>query len=176
MVHNVPIYLRSFKGHMYFLCTWLIWVGLYKTAVVGKLRVHFRVTWAHIFFYSLPQRNSVHRINYKEFLIENYCQQRNITYIVCQRTPDSYIFGSSTTYDRSSLPCTQVRPDRGSNSWRPDHNSTVHVTETPALTTRPSVTSSSCHWDACSELNWIELNLVYLHTKHIKVHHRLFHA
>ena len=36
---------------------------------------------------------------------------------------------------------SQVRPDRGSNSWPPDHDSTVHVTETPALTTRPSVTS-----------------------------------
>ena len=35
----------------------------------------------------------------------------------------------------------QVRPDRGSNSWPPDHDSTVHVTETPALTTRPSVIS-----------------------------------
>ena len=36
----------------------------------------------------------------------------------------------------------QVRPDRGSNSWSPDHDSTVHVTETPALTTRSSVTST----------------------------------
>ena len=36
----------------------------------------------------------------------------------------------------------QVRPDRGSNSWPPDHDSTFHVTEMPALTTRPSVTSS----------------------------------
>ena len=25
-------------------------------------------------------------------------------------------------------------------------------------------------------VNWIELNLVYLHTKHIKAHHRLFHV
>ena len=32
------------------------------------------------------------------------------------------------------------RPDRGSNSWPPDHDSTFHVTDTPALTTRPSVT------------------------------------
>ena len=29
----------------------------------------------------------------------------------------------------------QVRPDRGSNSQPPDHDSTLHVTETPALTT-----------------------------------------
>ena len=35
----------------------------------------------------------------------------------------------------------QVRPDRGLNSWPPDHDSTFHVTETPALTTWPSVTS-----------------------------------
>ena len=34
----------------------------------------------------------------------------------------------------------QVRPDRGSNSRPPDHDSTLHVTETPSLTTRPSVT------------------------------------
>ena len=25
-------------------------------------------------------------------------------------------------------------------------------------------------------LDWDELNLVYLHTKHIKVHHRIFHV
>ena len=25
-------------------------------------------------------------------------------------------------------------------------------------------------------IEWIELNLVYLHSKHIKVHHRLFHV
>ena len=35
----------------------------------------------------------------------------------------------------------QVRPDRGSNSQPPDHDNTYHVTETLALTTRPSVTS-----------------------------------
>ena len=29
----------------------------------------------------------------------------------------------------------QVRSDRGSNSWPPDHDSKFHVTETPALTT-----------------------------------------
>ena len=35
----------------------------------------------------------------------------------------------------------QFRPDRGSNSsWPTDHDSTFHVTETPALTTRPSGT------------------------------------
>ena len=34
----------------------------------------------------------------------------------------------------------QDRPDQGSNSWPPDHDSTFHVTETPALTTWPSVT------------------------------------
>ena len=35
----------------------------------------------------------------------------------------------------------KVRPDWGSNSWPPDQDSTFHVSETPALTTRPSVTS-----------------------------------
>ena len=35
----------------------------------------------------------------------------------------------------------QVRPDRGSNSWPPNHDSSFHVTETPALTTWPLVTS-----------------------------------
>ena len=37
----------------------------------------------------------------------------------------------------------QVRPDLGSNSWSPDYDSTLHVTEMPALTTRPSGTSVS---------------------------------
>ena len=35
----------------------------------------------------------------------------------------------------------QVRLDQGLNLWHPDHDSTFHVTKTPALTTRPSVTS-----------------------------------
>ena len=34
-----------------------------------------------------------------------------------------------------------VRPDRGSNSWPPNHDSTFHVPEMPALTTWPSATS-----------------------------------
>ena len=34
----------------------------------------------------------------------------------------------------------QVWPDWGLNSWPPDHDSTLRVTATPALTTRPSVT------------------------------------
>ena len=37
----------------------------------------------------------------------------------------------------------KVRLDRGSNSWPPDHDSTFHVTETPVLTTQPSVTLTS---------------------------------
>ena len=37
----------------------------------------------------------------------------------------------------------QVRPDWGSNSWPPDHDSTFLVTEMPDVTTRPSVTSTS---------------------------------
>ena len=35
----------------------------------------------------------------------------------------------------------EVQPNRGSNSWPPGHDSTFHVTETPALTTWPSVTT-----------------------------------
>ena len=35
----------------------------------------------------------------------------------------------------------QVWSDQGSNSWLPDHDSTFHITEMPALTTWPSVTS-----------------------------------
>ena len=34
-------------------------------------------------------------------------------------------------------------PDQGSNSWPPDHDSTFHVPETPAVTTQPSVTLST---------------------------------
>ena len=33
----------------------------------------------------------------------------------------------------------QFQPDMGSNSWPPDHDSTFHVTETPALTNQPLV-------------------------------------
>ena len=44
-------------------------------------------------------------------------------------------------YDRQKYYAWRVRPDRGSNSWPPDHASIFHVTETPALTTRPSMTS-----------------------------------
>ena len=46
----------------------------------------------------------------------------------------------------------QVRLNQGSNSWPPDHDSTFHVTETPALTTRPSVTSGII-W-SCPEGIW----------------------
>ena len=35
----------------------------------------------------------------------------------------------------------QVRPDRGLNSWPPDHASTFHVTKMPAVTTQPPVKS-----------------------------------
>ena len=37
----------------------------------------------------------------------------------------------------------QVQTDRCLNSRPPDHDSTFHVTETPALTTWPSVTSDT---------------------------------
>ena len=44
----------------------------------------------------------------------------------------------------------QVRPDRGSNSWPPDHDSTFHVTEMPSLTTWPSVSSKK----KCTAVVW----------------------
>ena len=67
----------------------------------------------------------------------------------------------------------QVRPDRGSNSWPPDHDSTFHVTEMPALTTRPSSDLSSTkeyfhifkrryHFTAMHQLN----SIVYLTKQH----------
>ena len=34
----------------------------------------------------------------------------------------------------------QVQPGGDLNSWPPDHDSTFHVSEMPAITTRPSVT------------------------------------
>ena len=40
-------------------------------------------------------------------------------------------FGSSTTWDKYYTP--QVLPDWGSNAWPSDHDSTLHVTETPDL-------------------------------------------
>ena len=40
----------------------------------------------------------------------------------------------------------QVQPGWGLNSWPPDHDSTFHVTETPAMTTRPSVTVPLLSW------------------------------
>ena len=43
-------------------------------------------------------------------------------------------------YDsRQKYYAPQVWPNQGSNSWPPDHDSTFHVTETPAVTTQPSV-------------------------------------
>ena len=45
----------------------------------------------------------------------------------------------------------QVRPDWGSNSWPPDHDSAFHVTETPALTTSPWVTPALVWLDRAEE-------------------------
>ena len=61
---------------------------------------------------------------------------------ICSKTIVSFWF----KYDlEQKCHAPQVRPDRGSNSWPPDHDSTFHVTETPALTTRPSVTYHDYH-------------------------------
>ena len=53
----------------------------------------------------------------------------------------------------------KVRPNWGSNSWPPDHNSTVHVTETPAVTTRPSVIS------LYDNFHWLKWQLYYILSK-----------
>ena len=68
----------------------------------------------------------------------------------------------------------QGRPDRGSNPWPPDHDSTFHVTETPALTTRPSVTSSeekdwAWHWTRHCPLLREYVSIIYLHL-HVCAH------
>ena len=52
----------------------------------------------------------------------------------------------------------QVRPDRGLNSWPPDHDSTFHVTETATLITRPSVTSWLVQWHE-EDIQRTKLNL-----------------
>ena len=44
---------------------------------------------------------------------------------------------------RQKCYASQVRLDRGSNSWPLDHDSTLNVTEMNAITTCPSVTSVS---------------------------------
>ena len=49
----------------------------------------------------------------------------------------------------------QVWPNRGSNSWPLDHDITFHVTETPAQTTRPSVTSMARHTPSQGTGHWI---------------------
>ena len=45
----------------------------------------------------------------------------------------------------TEVPRTQVRPNRGLNSWPSDHGLPVHVTDTSALTTRPSLISQWSH-------------------------------
>ena len=54
-----------------------------------------------------------------------------------------FIFGLSTARQKNYTP--QVQSNWGSNSWPSDHDSTFHVSESPALTTRPSVTSHLIH-------------------------------
>ena len=60
----------------------------------------------------------------------------------------------------------QVRPNWGSNSWPPDHDSTFHVTETPALTTWPSVTfKKKC--TATLSLRYSDTCLGFYTVKHV---------
>ena len=53
---------------------------------------------------------------------------------------DLFIFSVEVQLKTGYAP--QVRPDQGSNRWPLDHDSrpTFYVTETPALTTQPTVT------------------------------------
>ena len=48
--------------------------------------------------------------------------------------------GASKYTLRQKCYAPQVPSNPGSKSWPPDHDSTFHVTQTPTLTTRPSVT------------------------------------
>ena len=61
----------------------------------------------------------------------------------------------------------QVQSDQGLNSWPPDHESTLHVAEMPALTAQPSVTFNAIQEDTsnvykhCRQANysiWIDLS------------------
>ena len=67
----------------------------------------------------------------------------------------------------------QVRPDQGSNSWPSDHDSTFHVTETPALTTGASVTSLRTNivsaWKLTS--SWLLQHLCYYFTSTFVIHY-----
>ena len=61
----------------------------------------------------------------------------------------------------------QVQPGRGLNSWPPDHDSTFHVTETPAITTRPSVTSAIV--ECCLSTDLTRFSFSGRHSEHGKI-------
>ena len=70
--------------------------------------------------------------------------------LMIQQQSDIFIYGYNDhilcciwfKYDLGQKYFTpQVRPEQCSNSWPPDHDSIFHVTETPALTTWPPLTS-----------------------------------
>ena len=62
-------------------------------------------------------------------------------------------------YLRHKYQAHQVRPNQGSNSWPPDHNSTFHGTETPALTTWQSVTSKEMYcYIIFRGLTWFQMH------------------
>ena len=68
---------------------------------------------------------------------------------------------------RTEYYAPQVKSKWDSNSWPPYHDSTFHVTETPVLTTRPSVTSPKihilfCHMHQKNTLVWTNtVNMKY---------------
>ena len=73
---------------------------------------------------------------------EIWCPFKTLTreMLLCVFTIYLWIFWFK--YDlRKKYYTPQIRPNWGSNSWPPDHDSILHVTEMPALTTRPSVTA-----------------------------------
>ena len=57
---------------------------------------------------------------------------------------EAILYFDSTWYDLGKkYRAPHCQSDWGWNSWPPDHNSTCHVTEMPALTPQPSVTSNA---------------------------------
>ena len=87
-----------------------------------------------------------------------------LAWILCTWTHHFYVWFK---YDLGQkYQATQIRPDLGSNSWPPDCDSTFHVIETPALTTRPSVTCISEFDWAMAWVFFFALRCINLHIKH----------
>ena len=109
--------------------------------VIPFLRWEFFIT---LWFYIHSYRHVVQiaLLLYNVINILNTCAVLNaytfVFYVAEIRWSFTYIWFKYALGQKYHAP--HVWPDQGSNSWPPDHDSTVHVTETPTLTTRPSVT------------------------------------